>query len=136
MVNTVDSSSKIREYKQLINELRHGDAERFAKALELVPEIIEELVGKRLVSIKASIEELSGTLNDIRSLVEKIADSIAKLRERYSELNKRISRLEAAIGGLAEAMLPRIVMEELAAQVFEVFESPSQSPLAPQVSLP
>ncbi len=116
MVNTVDSSSKIQEYKQLINELRHSGAEKFAKALELVPEIIEELVDKRLVSIKASIDELSSILNDIRSLVEKIAESTAELREGYSELNKRISRLEATIGGLAEAMLAGIVMEGLAAQ--------------------
>ena len=122
MVNTVGSSSKIQEYKQLINELRHGGAERLAKALELIPEIIEELVDKRLVSIKASIDELSGTLNDIRSLVEKIADSIAELREGYLELNKRISRLEATIGGLAEAMLSRIVMEELVAQGYRIKE--------------
>ena len=122
MVNTVGSSSKIQEYKQLINELRHGGAERFAKALELVPEIIEELVDKRLVSIKASIDELSGVLNDIRSLVEKIVDSIAELREGYLELNKRVSRLEATIGGLTEAMLSRIVVEELVAQGYRIKE--------------
>ena len=122
MVNTVNSSSKIKEYKQLINELRHSGAEKFAKALELVPEIIEELVDKRLVSIKASIDELSGILNDIRSLVEKIADSTAELREGYSELNKRISRLEATISGLAEAMLSRIVVEELATQGYRIKE--------------
>jgi len=58
-------------------------------ALGGIPEIIEELVDKRLVFIKASIDELSGTLNDIRSLVEKIADSIAELREGYSELKTR-----------------------------------------------
>lgn len=50
----------------MINKLRYGDVEKLAKALELAPRIIKKLVDKRLAVIKASIEELSGTINDIK----------------------------------------------------------------------
>ena len=71
-------------------------------------------------SLRAGLHTLSGTVRDVRDLVEKPAGSTMELEQRYSELNRRLSHLEVTMGGLAEALLSQMLLEELRSRGYRV----------------
>lgn len=53
-------------------------------------------------------------------MVEKLAGSTMELEQRYSELNRRLSHIEVTMGGLAEALLSQMLLEELRSRGYRV----------------
>ncbi|MCE4611686.1 MAG: hypothetical protein F7B17_06940 [Desulfurococcales archaeon] len=107
-------SGRVKEYRRLLEELKEsGEATKLVEALEMIPHVVEELVEKRIGEVKASLNQVSSELRDLRGLVEKLAGSVEDLERRYSELNRRLSGVEVMLGGFVEAMLSRVIVEEL-----------------------
>ncbi len=108
---------------KLRGALRAGDSRKLVEALALVPAVVEEAVQAVQADLRKAlsrIEEVESGVKDLISQVEKIADSVNELSERQAEQNRRISRMELTVGGLAEALLSRVVVEELASQGYVI----------------
>lgn len=117
----VGVSFKTGEYKWLISELRdRRDAGKLIEALDMIPDVVRELVQEELAGVKARLDELSGSVGDLKGLVERIADSVMELDREYSELNRRLSSVELTMGGLTEALLSRIIVDELESMGYKV----------------
>jgi len=112
------------EYRRLVEEFMDtGEVGKLVKALIMMPEVVKELIGVELADVRARLTELSGYVRDVKSLVEKLSDSVAELNAKYSELNRRVSRIEVDVGGLVEAILSRVVVEELKSMGYRVKET-------------
>ena len=128
--------SRIDEYKRLLEEARQGSGEALMEALEIIPEVVSEVLSREVSKInerlnninnsinelRASLEKLLGEVRDLRTHYEELADRVRDLSEEYDKMNKRLSRIEVNVGGLTEALLPRIVVEELAGMGYMVKE--------------
>ena len=117
-------SGRVKEYRRLLEELKEsGEATKLVEALEMIPHVVEGLVEKRIGEVKASLNQVSSELRDLRGLVEKLAGSVEDLERRYSELNRRLSGVEVMLGGFVEAMLSRVIVEELESLGYTVKDS-------------
>ena len=134
----MEGSGRTWEYRRLLGEAREGgDVGRLVDALELIPDVIAEAVegvrrevgelkaqveklSSEVGGLKALYERLAGEVGDLRALYERLAGSVEGLERQYSDLNRRVAGLEVTVGGLAEAVLSRVVLDELRAAGYRV----------------
>ncbi|MEB3787710.1 MAG: hypothetical protein GSR78_03030 [Desulfurococcales archaeon] len=114
-------SFKVDEYKRLIRELEHTRGiDKLIEALELIPDIIRASVREELAEVKSELDKVSGEVRDLRRLVEELADSYNELDRRHAELNRKISHMDMTVSASAEALLSRIVVDELESSGYRV----------------
>ena len=80
--------------------------------LGLLPRMIEESIA----SLRAGLEELGGRIRDLEEAVESVAD----ISDRYVELNRKVEHVAMTVGSLAEAVLSRVVLDELRARGYTI----------------
>ncbi len=113
-----------KRYRDLLERLKYtGDTGLLVEALILIPDIVRDAVNQieeAVTGVKADVKRVSSELVELRTLYETLKDEISELNAKQDEINKRLSRVENLAGGLTEAVLSRLFLEELAARGFRV----------------
>ena len=80
--------------------------------LGILPRIIDE----RIAGLEARLDELAGEVKEVSEIIKSIVD----INDKFLELNRKVDHANMTIGALAEAMLSRLVSDELKAEGYTI----------------
>jgi len=111
------------EYKRILQDIiASGDTAGIVKALNLIPDVIQEIIEEEIGTIKALIERLESMLRDVKVTAEENSGKLTELNLKYAEINRKLSHTELTVGALAEALLSKITLEELVSAGYNIME--------------
>ena len=109
-----DSEKTARStYYKLLKEFERSQRiELLLQMLGILPRIIDE----RIAGLEARLDELAGEVKEVSEIIKSIID----INDKFLELNRKVDYANMSIGALAEAMLSRLVSDELKAEGYTI----------------